>query len=111
MSSQNYHSSILEENSSPKENINNNNNYNYNNRKSLTKIKTTATPLETPISVVNNVSHMSVTLISKSIAIKRGVKRTSAAQRYDKSIEQTEKLAKISQNDSKIRKSYITITQ
>lgn len=54
-SSQNYHCSILEENS-PEKNFNNDND-NYNdNRKSLTK-RTTA--LETPINVVN-ASHISV---------------------------------------------------
>lgn len=101
-SSQNYHCSILEENSLKESFNNDNDNYN-NNSKSLTK-KTTA--LETPISVINNASHISVTLILKSTAIQKGVKRTSAAQRYDKSIEQTEKLAKISQQDSDQRKSY-----
>lgn len=100
-SSQNYHCSILEENS-PEKNFNNDND-NYNdNRKSLTK-RTTA--LETPINVVN-ASHISVIPTLKSTAIQKGVKRTSAAQRYDKSIEQTEKLAKISQEDSNLRKSY-----
>lgn len=104
LSSQNYHCSILEENS-PKESLNNNNdNCNDNNGKSLTKIKTSV--LKTSINVVNNASHISVTPISKSIAIKKGGKRTSDAQRYDKSIEQTEKLAKILQEDSGIQKSY-----
>ncbi|XP_024884669.1 uncharacterized protein DDB_G0288805-like, partial [Temnothorax curvispinosus] len=79
-----------------------NDNQNDNNNKSLTKI---TTALETPINVVNNASHVPVTPISKSITIKGGVKR-SASQRYNKSIEQTEKLANISQIDSTIRKSY-----
>ncbi|XP_011858776.1 PREDICTED: uncharacterized protein LOC105556303 [Vollenhovia emeryi] len=62
--------------------------------------------LETPITAtVNNTSHIPVTPTSNSVSIKKGVKRT-AAQRYDKSIEQTEKLAEISQEDSKMRKSY-----
>ncbi|XP_025163709.1 uncharacterized protein LOC112590675 [Harpegnathos saltator] len=68
--------------------------------------KTETTALETPISVVNNISDFSVTPASKSSGIQRGVKRIAAAQRYDKSIEQTEKLVKISQEDSEIRKSY-----
>jgi len=81
LSSQNYHCSILEENS-PKESLNNNNdNCNDYNGKSLTKIKTSA--LKTPISVVNNASYISVMPISKSIAIKKGVRSELRMKRVD----------------------------
>lgn len=107
--SQNHHCNVSEENYPPEESLNNNDDYyNNNNKKSSTNIK--ATEVQMAITATtngnhcNNTSHISVIPISNSVS-KKGVKRT-AAQRYDKSIEQTEKLTTISQKDYEIRQSY-----
>lgn len=92
-SPQNYHCSTSQENNPPEEN-----------NDSSTNVK--ITEVETIITPTANTSHISP--ISNSDTIKKGVKRTSAALRYDKSIEQTEKLATISQKDYEIRQWYYT---
>ncbi|XP_018370924.1 PREDICTED: uncharacterized protein LOC108766247 [Trachymyrmex cornetzi] len=51
-------------------------------------------------------SIFNVMLNAKSIPQKSGTKRTAAALRYSKSIEQTEKLAEISHQDGQTRKMY-----
>lgn len=106
MALSNYHCSISKENYPPQDRVNNNENYNNNNTAST---DITITAMETPATTthtINNSSHIPVTSMSNVVSLKKGVKRTSAAQRYDKSIQQTDKLVTISQNDNDIRKSY-----
>lgn len=99
---QNNYSSIPEKNDASEISLNNDNCTN-NIKQSSTNMKTIE--VETPTTATINTSHISITPTLNSVSIKKGIKRTTA-QRYDKSIEQTEKLTTISQKDYEIRQSY-----
>ncbi|XP_018311536.1 formin-J-like, partial [Mycetomoellerius zeteki] len=92
---QNNYSSIPEKNDASEISLNNDNCTN-NIKQSSTNMKTIE--VETPTTATINTSHISITPTLNSVSIKKGIKRTTA-QRYDKSIEQTEKLTTISQKD------------
>lgn len=99
---QNNDCSISEKNDAVKS-LNNNSNCTNNIKQSSTNMKTIE--VETPTTATIDTSHIPVTPSLNSVSIKKGIKRT-AAQRYDKSIEQTDKLTAISQKDYEIRQSY-----